>query len=106
MLVSAQAPLDTLVVSHDNRRLVSARLSMATSTSKHMDISSSAHIGDILHEIVANFPRSSIIALVRDKAKAAPIEEKYSQVTLLQGDLDSASLIEDQAARADVVISQ
>jgi len=25
MLVSAQAPLDTLVVSHDNRRLVSAR---------------------------------------------------------------------------------
>ncbi|THV74565.1 hypothetical protein D6D28_02461 [Aureobasidium pullulans] len=61
--------------------------------------------GDILHEIVANFPRSSIIALVRDKAKAAPIEEKYSQVTLLQGDLDSASLIEDQAARADVVIT-
>ncbi|THY10572.1 hypothetical protein D6D02_06319 [Aureobasidium pullulans] len=61
--------------------------------------------GDILHEIVANFPRSSIIALVRDKAKAASIEEKYSQVTLLQGDLDSASLIEDQAARADVVIN-
>ncbi|THW13959.1 hypothetical protein D6D24_05743 [Aureobasidium pullulans] len=47
----------------------------------------------------------STIALVRDKAKAAPIGEKYSQVTLLEGDLDSASLIEDQAARADVVIN-
>lgn len=79
---------------------------MATSTSKHMDISSSAHTGDILHKMVANFPRTSIIALVRDKVKAAPIEEKYSQVTLLKGDLDSASLIEDQAARADVAISQ
>jgi hypothetical protein len=60
----------------------------------------------MLHDIVANFPRSSIIALVRDKARAAPIEEKYPQVTLLEENLDSASLIEDQAARADVVISQ
>lgn len=44
-------------------------------------------------------------ALVRDAERAKAIEERYPQVTLVQGDLDCHQLIEDQVSQADIVIS-
>lgn len=41
--------------------------------------------------------------LVRNASKASDIEKKYSGVRVVQGDLDSIDLIEDEAAAADIV---
>lgn len=44
-------------------------------------------------------------ALVRDAERAKAIADRHPQVTLVEGDLDSYQLIEDQVSQADIVIS-
>lgn len=44
--------------------------------------------------------------LLRDNTKAAAVSQAYPNVRVVLGDLDSASLIEDEASRADVVVSE
>ena len=61
--------------------------------------------GDVLASIAGQFPAASITALVRDVARAKPISDKYPQVQLQQGDLDSADVIEKLVKETDVVIS-
>ncbi|KAG9763612.1 hypothetical protein KCU73_g1343, partial [Aureobasidium melanogenum] len=61
--------------------------------------------GEILHEILATFDSLSVTALVRDAERAKAIADRHPQVTLIEGDLDSCQLIEDQVSQADIVIS-
>jgi len=61
--------------------------------------------GDILHEVLSSCGPVSVNALVRDTERAKAIREQYPQVILLEGDLDSRELIEDQVSKANVVIS-
>jgi putative NADH-flavin reductase len=46
-----------------------------------------------------------VTALVRDAERAKAIKERFPQVTLLEGDLDSDELIQDQVSKTDLVIS-
>lgn len=41
---------------------------------------------------------------MRDSAKAATISKAYPNVHIVQGDLDAADVIEDEARQADVVV--
>lgn len=61
--------------------------------------------GDVLASIAGQFPTASITALVRDVSRAKSITDKYPQVQLQQGDLDSAGIIEGIVSETDVVIS-
>ena len=47
--------------------------------------------------------RPSIAALVRDASKEAQLLKAYPDVHMVRGDLDDGDLIEQEAARADVV---
>jgi uncharacterized protein YbjT (DUF2867 family) len=62
--------------------------------------------GDILHVLASAHPEYECSVLVRDSTKAAAVSKAYPDVRTVLGDLDSASLIEDEAAQADVVISE
>lgn len=42
--------------------------------------------------------------LLRDNIKAAAVTKVYPDVRVVLGDLDSASLIEEEASNADVVV--
>ncbi|KAJ5804881.1 hypothetical protein N7474_010768 [Penicillium riverlandense] len=61
--------------------------------------------GDILHVLASAHPEYECSVLVRDSDKAAAISKAYPDVRTVLGDLDSASLIEEEAAQADVVIN-
>ncbi|KAJ9618087.1 hypothetical protein H2203_009268 [Taxawa tesnikishii (nom. ined.)] len=61
--------------------------------------------GDILHAVATAFPSSSIIALVRDKSRASKIADKFKNVSLCEGDLDSKDIIAREVQECDVVIN-
>lgn len=42
--------------------------------------------------------------LLRGNTKAAAVSKAYPDVRVVLGDLDSASLIEEEASRADLVV--
>lgn len=62
--------------------------------------------GDVLHVLKTAHPEYECSVLIRDSANAASVSEKYPDVRVVLGDLDSASLIEQEAGRADVVVSK
>ncbi|KAJ9648559.1 hypothetical protein H2199_001414 [Coniosporium tulheliwenetii] len=59
--------------------------------------------GDALTTIVAAHPEYEITALVRDEEKAAKVSRVLPSVKIVIGDLDSAEILEREAAKADVV---
>ncbi|KAK2738915.1 hypothetical protein FQN55_009685 [Onygenales sp. PD_40] len=59
--------------------------------------------GDGLYTIAQAHPDWEITALVRTKAKGQEVARQYPSVTLVYGDLDSADLLEREAAKADIV---
>ncbi|KAF9882894.1 hypothetical protein FE257_004908 [Aspergillus nanangensis] len=61
--------------------------------------------GDVLYGITQALTSSSIIALVRNEARAAAVTQKFSNVIPLIGDLDSTAKIRQQAQEADVVLN-
>lgn len=61
--------------------------------------------GDVLYGITQALASASIVALVRNEARAAAVTEKFSSVTPLIGDLDSTVEIRQEAQRADVILS-
>ncbi len=61
--------------------------------------------GDILHQVFKSFPSARVSALVRNAEKSKALIATYPQIELRQGTLDSAEVIEEEAASADVVIS-
>ncbi|KAL4876735.1 NAD(P)-binding protein [Aspergillus karnatakaensis] len=60
--------------------------------------------GDILYALRSAHPEYAVSVLVRDEAKAAVISKTYSDVRVVLGDLDSTSLIEEEASQSDVII--
>ncbi|KAJ5938672.1 hypothetical protein N7466_001806 [Penicillium verhagenii] len=61
--------------------------------------------GQVLHTLQSTHPEYECIALLRDSEKAATVSKTYPRVRIILGDLDSTSLIEEEARQADVVIN-
>lgn len=62
--------------------------------------------GDILHVLRALHPEYECSVLLRDSTKAAAVQKAHPTVRVVLGELDSESLIEEEASRADVVVSE
>lgn len=60
--------------------------------------------GDTLYALYNKHSDYEIAALVRSEEKGKPVKEAFPNVRLVIGDLDSSQLIEDESAKADVVI--
>ncbi|CAI7575729.1 unnamed protein product [Penicillium pancosmium] len=60
--------------------------------------------GDVLYGLSKSNLASSIVALVRNEARAGRVIEKYPSVTPLIGDLDSTAAIQNEASEADVIL--
>ncbi|KAJ6002570.1 hypothetical protein N7451_005117 [Penicillium sp. IBT 35674x] len=61
--------------------------------------------GQVLHTLQSTHPEYECFALLRDSEKAAVVSKAYPRVHVVLGDLDSTSLIEEEARQADVVIN-
>ncbi|KAF9894022.1 hypothetical protein FE257_008994 [Aspergillus nanangensis] len=61
--------------------------------------------GDILHLLQSKHPQHKCSVLLRDSAKAAAISKVYPDVRVVLGDLDSASLIEEEVRQSDIIIN-
>lgn len=60
--------------------------------------------GDVLYALKSAHPEYDCTVLLRDASKATTVSKAYPDVRVVQGDLDSADLIEEEARRADVVV--
>jgi N-acetyl-gamma-glutamylphosphate reductase len=60
--------------------------------------------GDILYALEKAHPEYEYSALVRDSDKGAPVAAAFPKTRLVYGGLDDSQLLEDEAARADIVI--
>ncbi|KAJ4298019.1 hypothetical protein N0V90_005918 [Kalmusia sp. IMI 367209] len=61
--------------------------------------------GDVLHRLFAHdTPKHTISCLVRDSAKAKQVSNSYSNVRIVQGDLDDTKLVEKETREADIVV--
>ncbi|KAJ5673782.1 hypothetical protein N7462_009221 [Penicillium macrosclerotiorum] len=60
--------------------------------------------GDLLHALTSTHPEYQLTALVRGSEKVAAVTNAYPGVRVLEGDLDSTSLIEEEASQADVIV--
>lgn len=60
--------------------------------------------GQVLHELARSHPDYEITALLRDEKKAKTIQEAYPKVRIVIGDLDNEALIEQEAAKASIVL--
>ncbi|OJD35442.1 nucleoside-diphosphate-sugar epimerase [Diplodia corticola] len=60
--------------------------------------------GDALYALHKAHPDWSYTALVRTKDKGAKVQQAYSNVDIVYGDLDSYDLIKGEASKADIVI--
>lgn len=59
--------------------------------------------GDGLYAVANAHPDWEYSALVRNKEKAARLAEKYPQIRIVLGDLDSSDIIEEEVKNADIV---
>lgn len=62
--------------------------------------------GDVLHLLKTAHPEYECSVLLRDSGKAAAISKVFPDVRVVLGDLDAAALIEEEASKADVIISK
>jgi uncharacterized protein YbjT (DUF2867 family) len=60
--------------------------------------------GDTLHALYNKHPDYSYTALVRSEEKGQPVKKAFPNVRLVIGDLDDSKVLEEEAAKADVVI--
>ena len=60
--------------------------------------------GDATHAIYNKHPDYDYTFLVRTEEKAELVKKSFPSARTVIGDLDSSKLIEDEAARADVVL--
>ncbi|KAL4807754.1 hypothetical protein BDV18DRAFT_135972 [Aspergillus unguis] len=59
--------------------------------------------GDVFYLVTQSHPDWEVSVLVRNKEKGAKLASEYPNVRVVQGDLDSASIIEDETKNADIV---
>jgi uncharacterized protein YbjT (DUF2867 family) len=60
--------------------------------------------GDTLFALYNKHPDYEYSALVRTEEKAKPVKEAFPNVRIVLGNLDDAKVLEEEAAKADVVI--
>ncbi|QSZ34245.1 hypothetical protein DSL72_005835 [Monilinia vaccinii-corymbosi] len=60
--------------------------------------------GDALHEFYNTHPEWEYTVFVRDSDRAAPIAAAFPKVRFAYGTLDDAAIIEEEAAKADIVL--
>jgi uncharacterized protein YbjT (DUF2867 family) len=60
--------------------------------------------GDALYALHEAHPEYEYSALVRDSDKGAPVAAAFPKIRLVYGTLDDASILEEEAARADIVL--
>lgn len=61
--------------------------------------------GDALYQIATKHPDYDISALVRDSDKGAQVASQYPKIRLVYGTLDDSKTLEEEAAKADVVLN-
>lgn len=61
--------------------------------------------GQLLHELTKTHPEYNIVTLVRDIHAAETISQAYPKVRTVVGDLDDSELVEQEAGKADIVLS-
>lgn len=59
--------------------------------------------GEVLHQIATSKSQVEISCLNRDSAKASILKQAYPDIRIVEGDLDSADVLENEARNADVV---
>jgi uncharacterized protein YbjT (DUF2867 family) len=62
--------------------------------------------GDILYALADAHPEYEISALVRNSDKGAVVASKFAKVRLVYGGLDDAKVLEEESAKADIVIRE
>ena len=62
--------------------------------------------GDTLYALYNKHSDYEIAVLVRSEEKGKPVKAAFPNVRLVIGDLDSSQLIEEEAAKADVIIRE
>lgn len=62
--------------------------------------------GDALYVLMQAHPDSDVTCLVRSSEKGAAIASKYPKIKLVYGDLDSATILEEEAKKADIVLRE
>ncbi|KAL5118766.1 hypothetical protein ACEQ8H_003269 [Pleosporales sp. CAS-2024a] len=60
--------------------------------------------GDVLCALYDKHSDYEITALVRTEEKAQPVKKAFPNIRIVLGDLDSSKLLEEEAAKADVII--
>jgi uncharacterized protein YbjT (DUF2867 family) len=60
--------------------------------------------GDVLYALEKAHPNYEYTALVRNSEKGGPVAAAFPKIRLVYGGLDDSQLLEDEAARADIVI--
>ncbi|KAJ5495054.1 hypothetical protein N7539_000170 [Penicillium diatomitis] len=61
--------------------------------------------GEVLYTVTNAHPDWEITTLVRTKKKADLVSSRYPNIHIVQGDLDSVELIEEQVKEADIVFN-
>lgn len=60
--------------------------------------------GDALYELYNKHPDYEYAVLVRSEQKGSQVKDAFPNVRIVIGDLDNSKVLEDEAAKADVVI--
>jgi len=60
--------------------------------------------GDAFHELYSKHPNYQYSLLVRTKDKAEKVLQAYKTARIVLGSLDDSSLLEEEAANADIVL--
>ena len=60
----------------------------------------------MLHALQEKHPEYEISVLVRDSSKGEKITRAHPNVRIVLGELDSTSSIEEEARKADIVVSE
>ncbi|KAL5048635.1 hypothetical protein BDW71DRAFT_177168 [Aspergillus fruticulosus] len=60
--------------------------------------------GEVLHALQNTHPEYEIVVLIRSAGKASRVVAAYPQVKVVSGNLDDASVIEEEARKSDVII--
>jgi N-acetyl-gamma-glutamylphosphate reductase len=60
--------------------------------------------GDILYALEHAHPEYEYSAIVRNSDRGAPVAAAYPKIRLVYGTLDDSALLEEESARADIVI--
>lgn len=85
----------------------SIHVSYTTVHRRHTDVrrtGATGYIGgEVLHQIATSKLHVEISCLNRDSAKASILKQAYPDIRIVEGDLDSADTLENEARNADVV---